>query len=73
MASKANRFLSETHPIDNLSPFCRFLQRDAKILTEDMKLGQQIVSLPLAKRLKELGVKQESCFAYYEEQHEGTS
>jgi len=32
-----------------------------------MKLGQQIVSLPLAKRLKELGVKQESYFAWYEE------
>jgi len=36
-----------------------------------MKLGQQIVSLPLAKRLKELGVKQESYFAWYEERYEG--
>ena len=52
-------------------PIYRFLHRDAKILTEDMKLVQQIVSLPLAKRLKELGVKQESCFAWYEERYEG--
>lgn len=30
-----------------------------------MKLEQQVVSLELAKRLKELGVKQESLYVYY--------
>jgi len=29
-----------------------------------MKLGNQVVSLELAKKLKELGVKQESCFQW---------
>lgn len=32
-----------------------------------MKLEQQVISLQLAKRLKELGVKQESCFWYWED------
>lgn len=36
-----------------------------------MQLGQQVVSLSLAKRLKELGVLQESHFAWYEELCDG--
>ena len=36
-----------------------------------MKLGQQVVSLSLAKTLKELGVVQESHFAWYEELRDG--
>jgi hypothetical protein len=42
-----------------------------KVLTEGMNLGQQVVSLALARRLKELGVKQESYFAWYEERYAG--
>lgn len=37
-----------------------------------MKLEQQVVGLDLAKRLKELGVKQESLFAWFQEKKEHT-
>lgn len=36
-----------------------------------MKLENQVVSLELAKKLKELGVKQESCFVYAKREGDG--
>lgn len=38
-----------------------------------MKLESQVVSLDIAKKLKELGVKQESCFAWVDHTIDGTS
>jgi hypothetical protein len=64
-------FCSEERATSLSTDFRRFLQRDVKVLTEDMNLGQQIVNLALAKKVKELGVKQESYFAWYEERYEG--
>jgi hypothetical protein len=39
---------------------------NSTVLAQDMKLAQQVVSLAIARKLKESGVKQESYFAWYE-------